>query len=696
MNVKDPRELRNIGFFGHTQAGKTSLGEALLFASSAVDRLGKIADGNTTFDFETEEQRRQISLAAAFASADWKKCKLNVIDTPGDSNFFSDARSCMPAVDLVLLAIDAVDGIKVQTEKALQLAAELSLPLAVVINRMDKERANPEPILAALNKFGHAVPFTLPIGKELALQGVVDLLQNKASYSSEASPKSQSKEIPAELAAAAKAARDQIVEAVAECDDALTEKYLESGALSEEEIKSGLRKGLIARGLLPVFYTSATKLVGIEALLDFIVENGPTPLDHPAMKALQLSDKKEIDIRSQADAPLAALVFKSIVDPFAGQLTVFRIFRGQLQGTSQLYNSTRRERERFNSLLQLKGNKQVPLANAVCGEICAVAKLKATKTGDTFCEEAHPLQIHALPVASGVISFALKSKVKGEEEKIANGLARLAEEDPSIAIGRDQQTKDIMVTGMGQLHIEVILERLKRKFSVECTLEPPKIPYKETIRGSAKAQGKYKRQSGGRGQYGDCWLELKPRSRGKGFEFVDAVVGGVIPRQYIPAVEKGVVEAMLSGPQAGYPVVDLQVAVYDGSYHDVDSSEAAFKRAASMGFKKAFAEAKPCILEPIMKIEIAVPDEFMGDVIGDLNSRRGRVLGMDTGASGGQVIKGTVPMSEVLRYAPDLTSITSGRGSFTLEFDHYEELAPNLAEKIISERKAYLQKEEEE
>ncbi len=685
MNVKDPKEIRNIGFFGHSGSGKTSLAEATLFTAGGTDRLGKVMDKNTVFDYEAEEQRRQISLTSSFASAGWKKHKVTIADTPGDSNFFADSRSTMQAVDLAILVIDAVDGLKVNSEKVITTAKELNLPLAVVVNKMDKERANFDAVLEHLNAFGSFIPVQLPMGSESSFKGVVDLVTMKAYTYDGKAPKGTSSDIPADLADRAKEAREKLMEAVAETDDELTEKYLEAGELSAEEIKKGLYKGIVSRNIFPVLCAGALPPIGIDLLLDFVVEYGPTPLDHPPIPIIK--GEEETTITPSADGPFAALVFKTIVDPYAGQLTVFRIYSGKLEG-NQLYNSTRGERERFGNILQLKGSKQETLSQAVCGEICAVAKLKSTKTGDTFCDESDPFTIKSLPVPNGVITFAVKPKAKGDEDKIAAGLNRLAEEDPTLTVGRDPATKDILLTGMGTLHIEVILERLKNKFGVECQLEPPKVPYRETIKGTAQAQGRYKKQTGGRGQFGDCWLEIKPLPRGKGFEFINAIVGGAIPRQYIPAVEKGVKEAMEGGAIAGYPVIDVSVKLYDGSYHSVDSSEIAFKIAASMGFKKAVQQAKPVLLEPIMKMEVIVPEEFMGDVIGDLNSRRGKVLGMDTRPGGMQVIRAEVPMAEVLRYEPDLTSITSGRGAFTMEFSHYAEVPAQIAEKIIAERNA--------
>jgi elongation factor G len=692
MAKYEPSTLRNIAVVGHGATGKTSLGEAFLYVSGKTDRLGRVDEGTSSLDFEPEEQKRHISISAAASFFDWDKHKVNIIDTPGDANFATDTINVMHVVDSALVVVDAVGGIEFQTEKVWEYADEFSLPRMIFVNKMDRERADFFRVVDSVKKkLGKkATPLFLPIGAEESFTGLIDLLSMKALIFEGSKGAFKMTEIPADMAENAKSYRDSMVEDIAEGDEALMDKYLEAGELSLDELKSGLRRAVVAGDLIPVICGSALKTIGIRPLMDLIVACMPSPLDRGAVSGTIPGKDEKVERKPDVKEPFSAFVFKTFADPYAGKLTLFRVFSGSVTSDFNFYNTNRRISERFGNFFYLEGKTQKPAEVLVAGDIAAVAKLKETTTGDTICDEKAPIIFEKIAAIPPIMSFAVQPKTKGDEEKIMSSLHRLIEEDPSISVNRNEQTKEIILSGMGQVHIEVAVERLKRKFGVDVALSIPKVPYKETIKGKTKVQGKYKKQSGGRGQFGDTWLEIEPLPRGGGFEFVDKIVGGVIPRQYIPAVEKGIVEAMNEGVVAGYPVVDVRVSLVFGSYHTVDSSEMAFKIAGSMGFKKGILECQPTLLEPIVNIDIEIPEEYMGDVIGDLNSRRGRVLGMETKGSH-QIIKGLVPLAEVLSYAPDLRSITSGRGTFTYTHSHYEEVPPFLAEKIIAAAK----KEEE-
>ncbi len=680
----DVSQIRNIGIVGQGGSGKTSLADAVLFTAGAVTRLGSVDDGTSLFDFEPEETRRKLSLGTAFHHASWKKHELTVVDTPGYMNFLTDGLNCLRACTAAVFVLEPhAGGIKVEAERQWSRAEQLELPVVAFVTKLDRENADFEGALADLRDLLQAkpIPVQLPIGSADTFAGVIDLLSMQALR---AQPDGQVKEdaIPAELADAAKAARERLMESVAETDDALVEQYLESGELTQEQLLPALRTAVAERRFVPVLCGAGGKGLCIAPLLDFVVEYTPAP---GGTAAGEDSKSGEPVTRERTPAaPFSAIVIKNIVDPFSGKLSVFQVVSGEVSHDTAVLNVARDARERLGHLLRLEGKKQTQVEKLTTGEIGAVAKLKDTEAGDTLADEKAPIRYPGLVPVSAAISFAIEPKAKGDEDKAVQGLHRLIEEDPSLKMQRDAQTKEIILSGVGQLHIEVAVEKLKRKFGVDVELKAPKVPYKETIKGTAKAQGRLKKQTGGRGQFGDTWIEVAPLPRGSGFEFVDAIVGGVIPRQFIPAVEKGVREAMHEGYLAGYEMVDVRVKLYDGSHHSVDSSEMAFKIAASMGFKTAVQQAKPILLEPIMKMEIAVPDDCMGDVIGDLNSRRGKVLGVDP-KGGTQVIRALVPMAEVLRYSPDLRSMTSGRGAFTMEFDHYEELPAHLAEKVIKE-----------
>lgn len=682
-------KLRNVGLLGQGGAGKTSLGEAMLFAAGVTQRPGRVAEGTSALAFEPEEIKRQTSISAAFHSLAWKKFHLYLIDTPGYSTFLADTIQCMRGFSGAVFLLSPSSGSRVETERLWARARELNLSRLIFVSKMEREKSNAaeavEAILSGLETKG--IYLQLPIGAEEGFKGVVDLVLMKALIFDGDSGKFSQAEIPGELKAAADQKRVQLLESVAETDDALLEKYLEGQELSLEELKQGIRGGVLKGKLFPILFGSAFRQIGIPQLLDALVEYLPSPLDTGEAEGKNPVTREVEKRPPDRTAPLSAYVFKTIIDPFAGKLSVMRVLSGKIATDMAVYNPTKEAKEKIGQLLRLEGKKQEPLREAGAGEIVAAAKLKDVSSGDTLCDERAPIQYDGPVHFSPLISFALEPKSKADEEKVPQALQKMMEEDPTIEMHRDQQTREFILSGMGQLHIEVLVEKLKRKYGAEVELKAPKVPYKETIKAGASSQGKYKRQSGGRGQYGDTWIKIEPLPRGKGFEFVDDIVGGVIPRNYIPAVEKGIREAMADGYLARYPMVDVRVTLYDGSYHEVDSSDMAFKIAGSMGFKNAVEKARPVLLEPIMSLEVTVPEECMGDVIGDLNSRRGRVLGMETKGHS-QTIKAQVPMAEVLKYAPDLRSLTSGRGEFQMEFSRYEEVPPHLAERIIKEAKA--------
>jgi len=688
MSKYEPNLLRNIAIVGHGSTGKTSLCESLLFIAGKTDRPGRVDDGTSSMDFEPEEQKRRISISAATNFFEWQKHKITILDTPGDSNFAYDTRNCLRVVDAAVVVIDAVGGVEFQTEKVWEYADEYRLPRLVYISRMDRERADffacMEMIKSRLGK--KSTPVVLPIGKEDKFQGVVDLITGKALIFDGINGTYKTSDIPADMKDAAEKYRETMVEDIAESDEQLMEKYLDAGELSVDELRAGLKKGVISLGLIPVVCGSALKNIGIAPLIDLVINALPSPTERGAVHGKKPGKDEEETRKPEESEPFSGIVFKTIADPYAGRLTLFRVFSGTLTSDSTFYNSSRKITERFGNVFFLEGKNQKPVDSLVPGDIAAVAKLKETSTGDTVCNEKAPIIFEKVIPPPPIMSFAVAPKSRGDEDKIVSSINRIIEEDPTLTFRREEQTKEMILSGMGQVHIEVSVEKMKRKFGVELTLKTPKVPYKETIKGKTNVQGKYKKQSGGRGQFGDCWLDIEPLPRGGGFEFVDKIVGGVIPQQYRPAVDKGIIEAMSEGVLAGYPVVDVKVSLVDGSYHTVDSSEMAFKIAGSLGFKKGVLACQPVLLEPIVNIDIEIPDEYMGDVIGDLNGRRGRVLGMESKGPN-RIIKGQVPLAEILRYAPDLRSMTSGRGTFTYEHSHYEEVPPFIADKIIAESK---------
>ena len=681
-------KLRNIALVAHGGAGKTSLAEVILYKAGVTNRIGRVEDGNTTMDFEPEELKRQSSISSAFYRFDWKKHTINIIDTPGDQNFFNDTKFCMQAADSALVVIDAVDGLKVQTELAWDFAKDFDLPCILFINKLDRERSDfnrtfndareilesPKPIIVQL-----------PIGSEADFKGVVDLARMKAYiYGDDGKP--QETDIPAEMREMVESEREAFIENIAESDDELVERYLEGEELTSEDLQGALKKGLVSRTFAPVLCGSATANIGIDLLIDFMISNAPSPADLGAVQATDPSGEKSVECLPDPAAPFAGFVVKTVADPYAGRLSIFRVVSGSLAGDGTFYNVNKSTKERFNQLMSLAGKEQKPVSEAGPGDILAVAKLKDTVTGDTLCDDRNKILFKFTEPLPTLISYALTAKAKGDEDKIFSSLNKLLEEDPGLKVDRNAETKEILLSGAGQIHIETVVEKLKRKFNVEVNLNIPKVPYRETVKKKVRVQGKHKKQTGGHGQFGDCWIQLEPLPRGQGFEFVDAIVGGVIPRQYIPAVEKGIVEACQKGVLAGYPCIDFKVILDDGSYHAVDSSEMAFKIAGSLAFKKACEQASPVLLEPIMEVNITTPDEYMGDIMGDLNGRRGRVLGMDS-AGKNQIIKAQVPMAEFLTYAPDLRSMTGGRGIYTMKFSHYDEVPAQMAEKVIEAAK---------
>jgi elongation factor G len=686
-------KIRNVGVVGHGGVGKTSLVEALLFTAGALTRLGRVEDGTTTSDFDPDEIKRQISINTSVAYCDWKGHRINLVDTPGYGDFIADARAGLRVVEAAIVVVDAVAGVQVQTEKVWKFATEYGLPRAVVINRLDRERADFFRTLDSVARRLKArlVPLHIPIGEESGFQGFVDLVKMKAITFADGKPREG--EVPAEVADQVKEYREKLVEAVAETDDDLLNKYLEEGSLGEAEMLKALRAGIAGGKVIPVLAAAATKTIGTTALLDLLVESFPSPLDRGEVTGTDLKTKQAAGRAPDAKAPVIALVFKTLSDPHVGKLSLFRVFSGTVKSESTLGNASRGAKERMSHVSWLQGKTQKNVESLGPGEIGVVAKLKETLTSDTLSEEAQPFELPRITFPEAAISFAIQPKTRGDEDKISNALARIAEEDPTVHYHFDPETKQLLVSGVGNLHVEMVVERMKRKYNVDVNLLPPRIPYKETVKGRAEGQGKYKKQTGGRGQYGDTWLKVEPLQRGGGFEFVDDIFGGAIPRNYIPSVEKGVRDCMKRGILAGYPVVDLKVTLYDGSYHDVDSSDMAFQIAASMGLQKVFVEAHPILLEPIMNVEVTCPSDVAGDVIGDLNSRRGRIVGMEP-AGETAVVRAVAPMSEMLTYEPSLRSMTGGRGGYSMEFSHYEELPAFLAERVIKEAKAEREKAE--
>ena len=678
--------IRNVALVGHRGSGKTSLHEALLFQAGAINRLGSVVDGTTVSDADADEKSRQMSIAAALSSFQWDDRKVNLIDTPGDSSFIADALGALRVCESAIFVINAVMGVEVHTTRLWQRAAELDLARLVFVNMLDRERADFFRALESLKSaFGpHVVATEIPIGSEHEISGLIDLVDMKAYRYDDGSPTRENSTeipIPGDLLAQAEEYREKLMDEVAENSDALMERYLEGEEISHEEIVAALKDGTNHGAIFPVTCGVATRNLGTNRLLDAIVEDLPSPVKHGGLEI------GELTLEPDEAKELFAYVFKTRADPFAGRINLFRVYQGLLGQDSQVLNTRVHAKERVGQLLTFEGGQTGHVTEFGPGDIGAVAKLKETRAGDWLASRDEPIQMPSIKLPAPVMAFAVEPKSKGDEDKVFTALRRLQEEDPTIDLHRDAQTGEQIVAGLSQVHVEVIVERLHSRFGADVTLKPPRVPYQETIRKPAKAHGRHKKQTGGRGQFGDCHIEIAPRGPGEGFEFVNAIKGGVIPTGFIPAVEKGVIDAMGQGVVAGFPVKDVSVRLYDGSYHTVDSSEMAFKIAGSLAMKQALEEAGPVLLEPIMLVTVSAPEDVVGDVIGDLNSRRGRPMGMDA-AAGMSEVKAEVPMAEMLSYAPDLRSITGGRGEFTMEFLRYEAVPGHLAGKVVEEARA--------
>jgi elongation factor G len=694
MQVDSPNQIRNLALAGHHDTGKTTLASALLYAGGAVNRMNRVEDGNTVTDFDAEEISRGISIGLAPCFVPWRQHKVNLLDSPGYGIFFTETRAAMRAADAVLLCVNAVAGLEVTTEKVWSTAGEMGLPVVIHLTKMDRERAD---FAAAADKLAaglgrEAVPVQLPIGAEHGFTGVVDLVSGKAyTYQKDGDGKGTVGEPPAELAEAVAAARAKLVEAVAETDDALMEKFFEAGGLEQEELVAGLARAVAARKLFPVTAGSPAHGIGGSALLDALVDYAPPPGARP-FPAVNVGGEP-VALDADPAAPVAALVFKTLSDPFSGRISILRVVSGTLASDSTEWNPRIEDSEKVGHLLALQGKQGAAVSKLVAGDIGGVAKLKHTATGDTLCAKARPVRLGWIRLPEPAMSFAIEPKAKGDEEKIGEALARLMDEDLSLKTGRDPETHEFLLSGTGERHAEITVNRLKQRFNVEVILHPPKVPYRETVLRSADGHGRHKKQTGGRGQFADCRIKLEPMARGEDFDFIDEIFGGAIPHNYRPAVEKGIQEARRRGYVAGYPVVDFRVRLTDGQYHDVDSSEMAFKIAGSLAFKDAMSRAGATILEPMMSVEITTSEEFTGDIISDLSQRRGRPQGMESKNSS-HVIKAVAPMAEMLTYAPALRAITQGRGSFHMEFSHYEEVPRLVQEKLVAE--AQRRKEGEE
>jgi len=680
-----PDKIRNIALTGHGSSGKTSLAAAMLFDAGAVNRLTKVDKGNTVTDYDPDEVERKISINSAVCHLEWKDNRISVVDTPGFSNFLWDTRASLRAVDGAAVLVCGVSGVEVGTEKVWEMMEEFRLPRLIVVNKLDRENASFKTALASLHEFfgRKAVPVQIPVGEEKNFKGVVDLLTGTAYlFEKDESGKFAETDIPDEIKEEASRRRVEMIEMVAESDEALMEKYLEKGELTPEEIAAGLRKGVASAQVFPVFAASALFNVGVPTLLDGMLDLFPPASSRREMSAV--ADGQEKSLAVGLDEPFGALVFKTISDPYTGRISLMRVFSGRVNPDSLVSNSLRETEEKMGGLFFLQGKDQVAAGQAKAGDIVATAKLKTTSTGDTLCAKGESIVFPPIKFPEPSISFAIEPKTRADEDRISQATHRILEEDPTARIERDAETGQLLISGNGELHVKIITERLKKRFNVDIDLKPPKISYKETIKGRADVQGRHKKQTGGRGQFGDVWIKVEPLARGQDFEFEDKIFGGAIPRNFIPSVEKGVQEARKKGVLAGYPTVDFKVILYDGSYHEVDSSDIAFKIAASKAFKLAMKEAKPTILEPIMNVEIYTPETFMGDIMGNINGRRGKVLGMEQKGNM-RILKAQVPMAEMLDFEPTLTSITGGRGSYLMEFSLMEEVPAHLQQKIIAE-----------
>lgn len=686
-------EIRNVAIVGADGSGKTTLVEAALYNGKAISRFRPVEGGPPILGTDPEEAKRGLTLSSAVFGTKWKKGDLTLIDTPGEVDFAFDLRNSLLVADGAVLVLNPVPPLRFEALKAWQIMEELGVPRVIFVNGMDREKVDLDELLTELESFKGAKPVLVqyPVGKEAEFRGAVDLLRKKALiFSADGKGKVSEEGIPADLQKKVQEIQAEVLETIVEEDDQILEKYLEKGEVSEAEVEQALQAGVRNRKTAPMIFGAATKNIGVTILLDMIFKVFPAPRESRQWKGIESATGKEV-VRAP-EAPFAGFIFKTQVEHFTGKLSFLKVISGTLQSEATVFNSGRGLKEKISVLSRPQGKDLHSVGTGEAGTILILSKLKEAQTGDTLTDESSPIRLQGYLPSQRLISYSLKPKTRQDEERISPALAKLVEEDPSLEFKREPQTKELIISGMGQTHIDVAVEKLQRKYEVAVELLTPLIPYRETIRKKSSAQGKYKRQSGGRGQFGDTWIELEPLPRGKGFEFMDKITGGAIPRNFIPAVEKGIVEACEEGQIAGFPVVDLRASLYDGSFHVVDSSDMAFRIAASMGFKKAFSEGDPVLLEPILKIKVYVTDEYMGDVIGDLNSRRGRIAGMEVEASS-QVIKAVVPMAEVVKYAADLRSITQGRGTFTYEFSHYEEIPAQIANRIIEVHKKEKEQE---
>ncbi len=683
MKTYDAKDIRNVLLVGHGGAGKTTLLEAMLFTAGQITRMGTIEDGNTVSDDDPDEHRRQISVSLSMAPIEWKGTKINVLDAPGTADFVGDLRMAVRAADAVIVVVSAVDGVEVQTEYAWELAVEAGLPRAIFINKLDRERADFEGTLAQLvSSFGNQVaPFELPIGAEHEFRGIADLLHEKADlYPS--GPEAEESEWPDDLHAMADPAREKLIEAVAESDDALIEEYLDKGTLPEEHIVSGAKAGFVNARLAPVTCGSAAKAIGIDRLLDFIVEEFPSPVDHGAVPVIAKGgDEKER--ACDPTAPTCALIFKTVSDPFVGHITMFRVFSGRVRPDTTAFNSTQGTEERIGQLFTQIGKEHESVSEVPAGDIGAVAKLQHAHTGDTWATKDDPVTMPPMDLPEPLLAYAIAPKSKGDDDKLATGLSRLREEDPSFRVARNDETHETVIYGMGEAHLDVQMSRLRSKFGVEVEHRPAKIAYRETIKGKAAAVGRHVKQTGGHGQYAVCNIEIEPLPHGEGFVYEDKIFGGAIPHQFIPSIEKGIVRTMAEGVLSGNPMVDVKVLLTDGKFHAVDSSDMAFQIAGSLALKEGVEKAGVALLEPIVQLAIVVPESFTGDIMGDLNVKRGKIQGIEQIGGGKQRINALVPQGEVARYVIDLRAMTGGRGAFTMTFSHYEEMPSHLASKVI-------------
>jgi len=696
MKVFDSEKIRNIAVVGHGDTGKTTLVSAILYTSGAVNRMGRVEDGTTITDYDEDEIDRKITINTALANCEWKGNKINLLDTPGYRAFILDAKSAMAAAETALIVVDAVSGVEVQTETVLNFANEFSVPRAVVINKLDRDNASFNRSVESLQEtFGRElVPVQIPLGEEKDFKGVVDLVRNRAFvYEWDGNGNCREEDVPADLAETVNQRREELIEMIAESDESLMEKFFEEGTLSDEEIASGLAKSIRENKIVPAFCCSASHNIAIRNLLDSVAAVFPSPLDRrPVFATSTQGEKEPVEVKVDPKGPAAGFVFKTLADAFAGRINLLKVYSGVFKSDTTVKNVSAESEERLGTLQAFQGKSHEGISEAAAGDICGVLKLRNTTTGDTLANSDFKASFQRVHYPEPSISFAIEPASRGDEEKIGSAVSRIMEEDSSLRFTRDPQTKEFLLSGTGQLHIEVSVAKLKKRYGVDVLLRTPKVPYRETITGSADVQGRHKKQTGGHGQFGDCKIKMEPLPRGEGFKFEDNIFGGAIPRQYVPAVEKGIVEAAEKGYLAGYPVVDFKVVLYDGSYHDVDSSEMAFKIAGSLAFRKAMEKASAVLLEPVMNVEVYAPEENAGDIMGDLNSRRGRIQGMDIKGST-QVIRAQVPLAEMLNYQPALTSMTGGRGSYHMEASHYDIVPHHLSEKIIAEAKKEAEEE---